>query len=231
MAERLLNIASFVLGLAFSIAGQFLPRWASWPFFIVGLALVAFATWQTAKTYFRRGPFGGLLQRFAFGQYESRWASSPADIRAVGRLMGELMAREAPRQEVLTALHRRNDRSIRLIERRTGPSTALVGAVVIAPLTRAGITAIDNRTFRTIADLNLNKHVSSRWQNPPGVYIGAIAGTDRTSRIWALTGLELLLADIGNVPLYTRPVTPDGRRVAQKAGFTKIDDPSELWRR
>ncbi|WP_162562729.1 hypothetical protein [Mycolicibacterium conceptionense] len=130
-SDRLLNYASLALGAAFSVAGQFLPRWASWPFFVVSLAILSYSVWQFTKRRFLRGPFGGSLERFSFGEYETRWGNSPSDVRTAARLMLELAATESSHHQVLQELHQRIDRCIRLIE----PTST--SKVVVRPLFRA----------------------------------------------------------------------------------------------
>jgi hypothetical protein len=233
-----LGVAGIGLGAAFSARPTLLPErsvplilYPSLVLFGVALIALCFVGWQYTKGRVLTGPFGGQLQRFTFGDYELRWADSLSDIHNVARMMTRLMPDGAPREDLLIALHQHNDRCIRIVEGRRGTATALAAAVIVAPLTRTGVAAIEGKSFRTVADIDLAKHVAKRWRAPAAVYIGAIAGTDRTSRVWALTALEVLLADAGGAVFYTRPVTADGRRVAKKGGFEELGAPSEIWRR
>lgn len=230
--EKLFNAGGVFAGLGLSVASLVKSWWwLSAPLLVLGITLLVVCTWLLARDIFRPGPLGNVLNSFEYGNYRTRWASSSDDVEKATKFLRDKISISPPRIDVLRTLHQRNTECIKLIEHHSGTTTELVAVVVVAPLTRSCVTAIEAKQLRRVEDANIERHVSTTWRRPAGVYLGGTAGSSKQARVWALATTQALVAAADGVPQYTRPTTADGKRVATKAGFTPIGDPSELWRR
>jgi hypothetical protein len=101
-------------------------------------------------------------------------------------------------------LHKRNPQTIRLVEcLHEAERRDLVGVAVVAPLTKAGIKALEEQRITRPEHANLERHVCSTWRRASGAYIGSVAGRDYASKVAALA-----VADEATASLMTIRSTP-----------------------
>jgi pimeloyl-ACP methyl ester carboxylesterase len=99
----------------------------------------------------------------------------------------------------------------------------ITGYLCVIPLTAAAELQIQNGALR--GNQIRAVHVERNWADCHAIYIGAIVGEGHVSRAVVVQALRSYLAEFraktqrGDIRLITRPITPDGERLARKHNF------------
>lgn len=100
----------------------------------------------------------------------------------------------------------------------------LAGAFTIIPVREEARRLLERNELNAVTFSP--RHIASPSEKPSALYISGVVGSTFRSRALVLSFLKNRLQQAherGDLPLYTRPMTKDGLRIARAFGFTPIN--------
>lgn len=118
--------------------------------------------------------------------------------------------------EVIHIIYLQNNFQFRQVKK-------IIGVFSVFPLTQAATKLFSQNQLK--GSEILEQHITKRTENATAIYIGAVVGKGfrgRQQTLLALIGYITSLVEKKISIIFTRPITPDGRRLAKQYEFVSV---------
>lgn len=169
------------------------------------------------------------------GRIDSRWIDAEPDVDIALRFVAEVVEELEPepplgiarRQTLRQNLARNSRLAWGVFQRTRQGGERLVGLLIAYPITARAVSHLDNERITGSAQL-LPEFVCTSNRRPAGYYVSFVGGYTPSAQALVMADAERRLRS--TIPVYTRPISRDGRRAAARLGFEPIGS-SAVWRR
>jgi hypothetical protein len=186
-------------------------------------------------------PIEAAISRVLYGDLNSRYVSVNArgrDLIGLHDFYTKYFGSDVPSIDLMKSWIVRCKSAFVLVHRVSQASglamkEELVGSFKLLPLTLDAVRALD--AGQITGSMFKAEHVARNKKETLAVYVGDVAATSQFARAMVLAQLNAACtpAVSRGLPIYARPLTPDGLRVMTKHGFVQVSDgtsPPEIGR-